>query len=87
MFAVWTPDTLRGEAAWAACLRVLRFAREQEERFLDSFSVIRDLAGLDAAFGKGGLRRYSGAGKRRAAERQSGIPGAGALPRECASLP
>ncbi len=53
VFAVWTPDTLRGEAAWAACLRVLRFAQEQEERFPDSFSVIRDLAGLDAAFEKG----------------------------------
>lgn len=37
VFAVWTPDTLRGEAAWAACLRVLRFARNRRSAFRTAF--------------------------------------------------
>lgn len=31
-FAVWIPDTLRGQDAWEFCRRVLLFARREEER-------------------------------------------------------
>ena len=33
VFAVWMPDTLRGQAAYAQCLAILGFAREQERLY------------------------------------------------------
>ncbi len=58
VFAVWTPDTLRGEEAWTACLHALQYAGEQESLHPDSLALVRDVEGLDNALERGPAPRY-----------------------------
>ncbi|MGI6265278.1 MAG: dipeptidase [Acutalibacteraceae bacterium] len=44
IFAVFTPDALRGDAAWERARQVLAFAKEQVDRYPDRFRLIRSLA-------------------------------------------
>ena len=46
LFAVWMPDSLRGEAAFDRCCAVLDFAREQAGRYPGRLGIVEDAAGL-----------------------------------------
>lgn len=49
VFAVWMPDELRGEAAFAQCCAILDFAEEQAARFADRLTICRRTADLAAS--------------------------------------
>lgn len=46
VFAVWTPDTLRGEAAWRRACRTLRYAREQAQAHPAKMTILQNAADL-----------------------------------------
>lgn len=50
VFAIWIPDTLRGEAAWDFCRRVLIFSREEERRCGGRFRFLRKGESLAVSF-------------------------------------
>lgn len=53
VFAVWMPDTLRGEAAYAQCCDMLTFAHEAASRQPQTMRIVRDGADFDEAFADG----------------------------------
>ena len=48
-FAVWMPDSLRGETAYAQCVRILEFAKKQAECSGGRMRLIRTAAELEQA--------------------------------------
>ena len=50
VFAVWMPDTLRGEAAFDQCKAVLEFAHRQAGMYQDKMLLVNTPEDLDAAF-------------------------------------
>ena len=80
VFAVWTPDTLRGEEAWTACLHALQYAARQESLHPDSLALVRDVEGLDNALERGACAALLGL--------ESGAPLNGSLEKldQCAAL-
>lgn len=64
VFAVWTPDTLRGEAAWEQADRILCFAQEQAEAYPQRMRVIHsagDMADARSHHQCGGILALEGA--------------------------
>lgn len=49
VFAVWTPDSLRGEAAWQQARRILRFASQQAAEHPDRMKLVTHPRELDEA--------------------------------------
>lgn len=54
VFAVWMPDTLRGEAAFDRCCQVLRFARAQAQQYSHRLRLVDTAEELSAAV-QGGI--------------------------------
>ena len=50
VFAVWMPDTLRGDEAWKQCRRILELAHNEAKNRNRQFSIVYHSGDLDAAF-------------------------------------
>lgn len=50
LFAVWMPDTIRGEAAFQQCKAILEFAHSQAAMYRDEMLLVNTPEDLDAAF-------------------------------------
>lgn len=64
VFAVWTPDTLRGEAAWRQAEETLRFAHAQAAAHPEQMRIIQDTGDMAAAVEQhrcGGILALEGA--------------------------
>ncbi len=53
VFAVWLPDTIRGEQAWEFCQEVLRFAHTQANVLAGRFCFVRTAEELENAVANG----------------------------------
>lgn len=47
VFAVWMPDSIRGEAAYDQCCAILRFADDQAALYRDRMKIVRNADELD----------------------------------------
>lgn len=54
VFAVWIPDTVRGERAWRHCTNILSYAHEQSEQY-DEFCIAQTYEQFTEAGLKGGV--------------------------------